>query len=90
MPTTLAVTLTGVGGLLTALGTLANRYHSRRFREHTRRLRHASRRDDTDAMHAELDEFSSDRRVDVAIFLTAAQPVGWMLLVIGVSLLITV
>lgn len=75
--------LAAVGGLLVVVGAVANRYHSRRFVAHTDRLSRLSENGEPEAAAEEVREFSEDRRIDVASRLLIAEPVGTVLVAMG-------
>lgn len=83
LPVPIGYVFLAVGGVLVAVGTVANRYHSRRFDAHTDRLSRFSQADDEAAIREEVRAFHEDRRVDVATRLLIAEPIGVVVLITG-------
>jgi hypothetical protein len=75
-----------VGALLALAGTVAQQIHNQLFERHVDTLEAAVERDDSaTTISREIIRFNSDRRVDITQYVMMVEPLGWFLLVVGIS-----
>lgn len=85
LPVPIGPSLLVAGAVLSLAGLFANKYHSRRFAAHADELRRLAEAGEREAVADEVETFHEDRRIDMAIHLLTLEPVGWILLLMGVG-----
>ena len=80
-----AVAIMTVGALFVLLGMYATHYHARAFQAHIDALEMAAVADDDARIAAEVRRFNENVWLDRAARLMMVEPIGWLLVIVGVA-----
>lgn len=82
----LSVVVTSLGGILIAVGSLANRYHHHQFQTHIQKVRSHVDNGRTNRATEEIRRFNDDRWMSLAEWAMLVEPLGFVLVTLGVVL----